>query len=371
MTETSVAGRPAGDEAAAQRRSEPPLLEIRSLAKSFGSRAVLRSISLAVARGEFLTVLGESGSGKTTLLRLIAGFEQADAGEIWMAGSRLDPLPPHRRRVNTVFQSYALFPHLSVFENIAYGLRVQGGPKAEIPSRVVQALEMVKMAEFRHAAPAKLSGGQQQRVALARALVNRPQALLLDEPLSALDANLRRQMQAELKSLQRELGITFLFVTHDQDEAIALSDRIALLREGTIEQLATPQEIYFHPSTVYTALFVGQTNLLRGEVRDGMARCGPLAWPAPGPNGPAAYSLRPEFIRLASGLSSFGGNAPIRFGARILNQFFAGATTLLEVLAGDDRVLRVRIASGETLEGFAEFEFSPADAVRVQDAEGG
>jgi len=370
MTETRVAGRPAEDTRAAPAASAPTLLDIRSLAKNFGSRPVLRSISLTVARGEFITILGETGSGKTTLLRLIAGFEQPDAGEIWMEGERLDQLPPYERRVNTVFQSYALFPHLSVFENIAYGLRAQGVSKAEIPARVEQALEMVRMGEFRHAAPTKLSGGQQQRVALARALVNRPQALLLDEPLSALDANLRRQIQAELKSLQRELGITFLFVTHDQDEAIALSDRIALLRSGMIEQVATPQEIYFRPSTVYTALFVGQTNLLRGDVRDGIARWGPLAWPAPGPDGPTVFSLRPEYVRLASGLPSSGANAPIRFRAKILTQLFAGATTVLEIQAGEDRVLRVRIPTGATLEGFAEFEFSPTDAVRVREAEG-
>jgi ABC-type Fe3+/spermidine/putrescine transport system ATPase subunit len=371
MTQARVAGIPAGALAIAPPLSAgAPLLEIRSVAKSFGSRSVLRSVSLAVARGEFLSILGETGSGKTTLLRLVAGFEQPDAGEIWMAGSRIDPLPPYRRRVNTVFQSYALFPHLSVFENIAYGLRVQGVRKAEIPERVEQALAMVKMGEFRGAAPARLSGGQQQRVALARALVNRPEVLLLDEPLSALDANLRRQVQAELKSLQRELGITFVFVTHDQDEAIALSDRIALLREGRVEQVATPREIYYRPSTIYTALFIGQTNLLRAQMAGGMARCGPLAWPASGPDGPAIFSLRPELVRLAADSPSSGaGSVPIRFRAKIVNQFFAGAATLVEILAGDDCPLRVRLPSGATPEGFAEFEFSPADAVRVADAE--
>ncbi len=365
MTETRIAGTSASEPESAAAALEQPLLEIRAVAKSFGSRPVLRSVSLAVARGEFLSILGETGSGKTTLLRLIAGFEQPDAGEIWMAGSRIDPLPPYRRRVNTVFQSYALFPHLSVYENIAYGLRVQGLAKAEIPERVEQALAMVKMGEFRDAAPTRLSGGQQQRVALARALVNRPQALLLDEPLSALDANLRRQVQAELKSLQRELGITFVFVTHDQDEAMALSDRIALLREGRIEQLATPQEIYSRPSTIYTALFIGQTNLLRAQVRDGIARCGSLAWPAQAPDGSVVFSLRPELIRLAAD-SSFPAGGSIRFAAKIVSQFFAGATTLLEILAGEEQLLRVRIPGGRTLEGSAEFEFFPADAVRIE-----
>ena len=210
------------------------LLSIREVVKRFGARPVLRGITLDVAAGEFLTILGESGSGKPTLLRLIAGFESLDSGEILMDGERLDPLPAHKRPVNTVFQSYAIFPHLSVFENVAYGLRAKRTPRHEIPERVNQALSMVKMSEFVQSAPSRLSGGQQQRVALARALVNRPRVLLLDEPLSALDANLRRQMQVELKSLQREVGITFIFVTHDQEEAMALSDRVALLRGGRL-----------------------------------------------------------------------------------------------------------------------------------------
>ena len=215
--------------------------------KRFGPRPVLRGITLDVASGEFLTILGESGSGKTTLLRLIAGFERLDGGEILMDGARLDPIPAHQRQVNTVFQSYAIFPHLSVFENVAYGLRAKNAPKSEIPDRVTQALAMVKMSDFAQSAPSRLSGGQQQRVALARALVNRPRVLLLDEPLSALDANLRRQMQTELKSLQREVGITFIFVTHDQEEAMALSDRVALLRAGHLNRLPAPAKSMASP----------------------------------------------------------------------------------------------------------------------------
>src|SRR5580693_6707485 len=189
-----------------------PLLVIRKVAKSFGKAPVLRDISLQVAEGEFLTILGESGSGKTTLLRIIAGFESASSGEILMGGERLDNLPPYRRRVNTVFQHYALFPHLTVAENVGYGLKIARVPKQEVATRVEQALDMVKMGAYAASKPAKISGGQQQRIALARALVNRPRLLLLDEPLSALDANLRRQMQVELKSLQREVGISFVFV---------------------------------------------------------------------------------------------------------------------------------------------------------------
>ncbi len=286
--------------AGAENISPPVLLEVRSIAKRFGTRPVLRNISLQIGAGEFLTLLGESGSGKTTLLRVIAGFESPDSGEIWMHGARLDSLPPYKRRVNTVFQNYALFPHLTVQENVAYGLRATGVPASEIPARVVDALHMVKMADFAGGSPAKLSGGQQQRVALARALVNRPQLLLLDEPLSALDANLRKQMQVELKSLQRELGITFLFVTHDQEEAMALSDRIALLKDGALEQVASPREIYERPATAYSAQFIGQTNLLRAEVRNGVVSCGTLSWPANLPDGQAQFSLRPEAIHLGT-----------------------------------------------------------------------
>jgi ABC-type Fe3+/spermidine/putrescine transport system ATPase subunit len=338
------------------------LLEVRHVAKRFGPREVLKGISLQISPGEFLTLLGESGSGKTTLLRLIAGFEQPTSGEIWMGGERLDTLPPYKRRVNTVFQHYALFPHFSVADNVAYGLRVANAPAAEIPSRVEAALGMVKMQEYAAARPSRLSGGQQQRVALARALVNRPQLLLLDEPLSALDANLRKQMQSELKSLQRELGITFLFVTHDQEEAMALSDRIALLKDGALEQVATPREIYARPATSYTAQFIGQTNLLRAEVREGIATCGTLRWPTTNSNGPALFSLRPESIQLAS--ESLDAPDVVRFRARIHQQIFSGSVEQLEVdCAG--QLLRVRIPARGLLSGDQEFFFDPSEVIPV------
>jgi ABC-type Fe3+/spermidine/putrescine transport system ATPase subunit len=343
-----------------------PLLSIRSIAKRFGSTTVLRDVSLQVAQGELLTVLGESGSGKTTLLRLIAGFEQPDGGGIYMEGGRLDRLPPYRRRVNTVFQHYALFPHLSVFENVAYGLRVRKVAPTEIANRVEQALALVKMSAFARRAPAQLSGGQQQRIALARALVNQPKLLLLDEPLSALDANLRRQMQTELKSLQREVGISFVFVTHDQEEAMALSDRIALLRSGELEQVATPREIYNRPATAYTAQFIGQTNLLRGHVKNGVAECGTLRWRCGGADGPATFSLRPENIRLCD------DEAPRnlergRFRAAIRSQTFGGATDLLETVCPDGCVILLKIASHSGIPTECEFEFSAEGAIRVRD----
>ena len=342
-----------------------PLLEVRAVAKRFGTRDVLKNISLNIAAGEFLTLLGESGSGKTTLLRLIAGFEQPTAGEIWMSSERLDTLPPYKRRVNTVFQNYALFPHLNVRNNVAYGLRVQGVPKNEIPGRVAEVLNLVKMSEFAGARPSRLSGGQQQRVALARALVNRPQLLLLDEPLSALDANLRKQMQSELKALQREIGITFLFVTHDQEEAMALSDRIALLRDGALEQVASPREIYSHPATAYTAQFIGQTNLLRGEIRRSIATCGVLRWPLEEPDGPVVFSLRPETIRLCpDGKRQVN---EVKFRATVRQQIYGGASELLEVDCGADQVLRVRLPACGPLTGEHDFVFSIADAIRVTD----
>jgi ABC-type Fe3+/spermidine/putrescine transport system ATPase subunit len=343
------------------------LLEVRNVAKDFGTLQVLKNISLDISSGEFLTLLGESGSGKTTLLRLVAGFEQPTSGEIWMNSARLDTLPPYRRRVNTVFQNYALFPHLSVQENVAYGLQVTGAAKSEIPSRVADALRMVKMTDFATARPGKLSGGQQQRVALARALVNRPQLLLLDEPLSALDANLRKQMQFELKSLQRELGIAFLFVTHDQDEAMALSDRIALLKHGALEQVASPREIYAHPATAYTAAFIGQTNLLHANVANGIATWALLRWPTDASDGCTTFSLRPEAIHLADGNSSAPLASGVRFRATIRQQTFSGSSEHLELdCAG--HFLRARIAPSGPLSGEHEFVFSAADAVPVKES---
>src|SRR5215469_16477619 len=348
----------------AARDAAEVLLEVRRVAKRFGAVEVLKNISLEIAAGEFITLLGESGSGKTTLLRLIAGFEQPSSGEIWMSGERLDTLPPYKRRVNTVFQSYALFPHLSVQENVSYGLQVSGVAKAEVPGRVAEALRMVKMEEFAAQRPAKLSGGQQQRVALARALVNRPKLLLLDEPLSALDANLRKQMQGELKSLQRELGITFLFVTHDQEEAMALSDHIALLKSGELEQVASPREIYARPATSYTAQFIGQTNLLRASVRGGLASWGSFEWPVSAPDGPAVFSVRPEAIRRASEAP----DAPdaVRFRARVVQQTFAGSSEQLEVDC-TGQLLRVRLFACGPLSGEQEFVFNAADAIPVRD----
>jgi ABC-type Fe3+/spermidine/putrescine transport system ATPase subunit len=346
------------------------LLSIRSIAKKFGNNIVLRDISLEIREGEFLTILGESGSGKTTLLRILAGFEPPAAGEVWMEGERLDTEPPYRRRINTVFQHYALFPHMTVEQNVGYGLAIAKRPAAEIESRVAEALAKVKMSDYARAKPSKISGGQQQRIALSRALVNRPRVLLLDEPLSALDANLRRQMQVELKALQREVGITFIFVTHDQDEAMVMSDRIALLRAGELEQVATPREIYNRPSTSYVAQFIGHTNLLQADVRNGVAMCDRLIWPTSLPDGSALFSLRPECIRLAKiapaaiGPSKVAPN--VRFRAKLRDQTFHGATEMLRVETDGGLVLTIRTATRELGTWPLEFEFSAADAAPVR-----
>ena len=261
--------------------SSTPRLELRELTKNFGAFTALDGISLTVERGEFLTLLGASGSGKTTTLRLIAGFEAPTTGAILIDGVDAAHLPPYQRPVNTVFQQYALFPHMSVWDNVGYGLRMKRVAPAAIKERVGRALAMVRLHDLGTRAPRQLSGGQQQRVALARALVNEPQVLLLDEPLGALDLKLRRQMQGELTALNRQLGITFIYVTHDQEEALTMSDRIALMRGGRIEQIGPPRELYDRPRSRYVADFIGETNLI--------------------PAGDAAWlSVRPEAVRFGA-----------------------------------------------------------------------
>lgn len=245
---------------------KPVLLQIRHLSKSYGDTQILQNINLDIYDGEFLTLLGPSGCGKTTLLRLIGGFELPNAGSLHLEGVDIAGLPAEKRPINTVFQQYALFPHMNVYDNIAYGLKLKGVPKTEIDQRVREALAMVQLDHTINRRPQDLSGGQQQRIAIARAVVNRPKMLLLDEPLSALDAKLREQMQSELKRLQRELGITFVFVTHDQQEALSMSDRIAVMKNGVFQQIDTPIGIYESPANLFTASFIGETNLFKGKV---------------------------------------------------------------------------------------------------------
>jgi putative spermidine/putrescine transport system ATP-binding protein len=275
-------------------------ISLTGLRKTFGETTAVADLDLDIRDGEFFSMLGPSGSGKTTVLRLVAGFERPTAGRIMLSGRDVTDEPPFARDVNTVFQDYALFPHMSVRENVEYGLRVKKVPRPERTRRANEALETVRLAGFGTRRPGQLSGGQRQRVALARALVNRPKVLLLDEPLGALDLKLRREMQLELKALQREVGITFVFVTHDQEEALTMSDRIAVFRDGRVEQVATARELYEHPATTFVAGFVGTSNLLEGDAARALTgRAG-------------TFSIRPEKIRLAQ---PGGANGEGRSGA--------------------------------------------------------
>jgi len=293
-------------------------VELHEVVKVFNGEPAVRGINLKIQQGEFFSILGPSGCGKTTTLRLIAGFEQPTSGDILIRGQVMDTVPPYRRPVNTVFQSYALFSHMTVWENIAFGLRIRRCSKVETQNRVAEVLQLVKMEDFARRYPNQLSGGQQQRVALARALVNRPAVVLLDEPLGALDLKLRKEMQVELSTLQRELGVTFVMVTHDQEEALSLSNRIAVMNNGRVEQIGTPNEIYEHPKTPFVADFIGDTNLLQGCVEtadakdlkvltdSGMRVLVPTAEGQVGTVGSAVVlSIRPEKVHIgAQGMAS-------------------------------------------------------------------
>lgn len=285
---------------------EEVVLELKGIEKKFGDISVLKGISLRVTKGEFITFLGSSGCGKTTTLRIIAGLETPDAGEVFINGNCVNQLAPEKRSVNTVFQNYALFPHMTVSENIAYGLKIKKMKKEEIQRKVTEALELIQLSGYEKRMPSELSGGQKQRVAIARAVVNNPQVLLLDEPLGALDLQLRRQMQLELKKLQKQLGITFIYITHDQEEAINMSSRIAVMRDGRFEQIGTPNEIYHHPKTSYVAQFVGNANILKGtvtKIEDG------LFWTEL-----AGETTRLRFLDAGNSIRTIG--SPIAFAVR-------------------------------------------------------
>ena len=288
------------------------IVSIKGLSRSFGDVRAVAGVDLDIHEGEFITLLGPSGSGKTTVLRMIAGFERPDSGTIELAGKDVSQLPPYERDVNTVFQDYALFPHMNVVSNIEYGLKVKGVAKQECTSRALEALRQVRLEGYGERKPSQLSGGQRQRVALARALVNRPSVLLLDEPLGALDLKLREQMQIELKELQRAVGITFIFVTHDQEEALTMSDRIAVFNNGKIEQLGTPREIYGNPISAFVSEFVGQTNKLTIDGKN--------------------INIRPESISVSQSTSA--GNRSLQGTLR--DVIFVGAVTryLIDTSAG-------------------------------------
>jgi spermidine/putrescine transport system ATP-binding protein len=299
-------------------------LTFDAVSKSYGRVEVLRPLSLDVADGEFLTILGPSGSGKTTILRMAAGFTQPTSGRISFSGKDITQTPTNRRPFNTVFQDYALFPHMTVATNVGYGLIVRGRPKAEIRKKVAETVEIVGLGAMLDRYPSQLSGGQKQRVALARAIVCEPELILLDEPLSALDAELRRQMQLFLKDLQRRLAITFLFVTHDQEEAITMSDRIVVMNKGRIEQIGAPKDIYYAPATLFVARFFGDNNIIEGVVRGGIAVTSVGRFPvaaglAEGET--LALAIRPERVALTSGTDPSG------IPCHIEDVIFVGATT--------------------------------------------
>jgi putative spermidine/putrescine transport system ATP-binding protein len=320
-----------------------PAVTLRGLVKTFGPVTAVDGIDLAIADGEFFSMLGPSGSGKTTVLRMIAGFEPPTEGQVLLGDLDVTDLPPFRRDVNTVFQDYALFPHMSVLQNVEYGLRVKKVPSAQRRPRAEAALETVRLASYGGRRPHELSGGQRQRVALARALVNRPRVLLLDEPLGALDLKLRREMQIELKALQRDVGITFVFVTHDQEEALTMSDRIAVFNDGRVEQVASPFELYERPASAFVAGFVGTSNLLTGAT----------ARRAVGHDGPV--SVRPEKIRLhhvtdlgAGGPAGVDGEGGCVLEGVVTEVVYLGAATHSVVDVGDGVHLTVQQQNEES-----------------------
>jgi putative spermidine/putrescine transport system ATP-binding protein len=298
----------------------PAAVAFQNVSRLFGSVRAVDDVSFSIAEGEFFALLGPSGSGKTTCLRLIAGFEQPDAGSVEIFGEPVAGVPPYRRNVNTVFQDYALFPHLTVADNVAYGLMIRGMPRAQRLAKAADALAMVKLKDYGNRRPAQLSGGQRQRVALARALVNEPKVLLLDEPLGALDLKLREQMQSELKALQKQVGITFVFVTHDQGEALAMADRVAIFNEGRIVQAGTPEDVYERPESRFVADFVGSSNVLPPDLARRLG--GAEAW----------TSLRPEKIALQS--ASAAAEGAVGTPGRVVGLHYQGASTKVAVDIG-------------------------------------
>ena len=342
-----------------------PIVELRGVVKRFGAFTAVDGVSLALPPGQFFSLLGPSGCGKTTTLRLIAGFEQPDQGEVRIHGERANDVPPYRRNVSTVFQSYALFPHLTVAGNVEFGLRQAKVPEAEILERAADALDLVQLSGYAGRLPHLLSGGEKQRVALARSIVLRPDVLLLDEPLAALDEKLRQEMRLELKRLQRAVGITFLFVTHDQEEALTLSDRLAVMNRGHLEQVGTPEELYQRPQTRFVAGFLGGSNLLPvriAEARDGVVHvltAGGQRLTAPSPQAPLApdtpvfLAVRPEALQLASGPAP-PGTSLLR--GRVLHTVFLGA----------HRKIQVEIEPGVTLTALAPTGASSAAGTAVE-----
>lgn len=346
------------------------MVELREVSKVFGGYTALRDVSFEIREGEFMTFLGPSGCGKTTCLRLISGFDTPTSGQVLIAGKDVTSDPPYRRDVNQVFQSYALFPHLTIYENIAFGLRMKKIPQAEIKARVDRVVDMTSLGAFIDRKPAQMSGGQRQRVALARAIVCEPKVLLLDEPLSALDAKLRSQMRVELKQLQKRLGITFIFVTHDQEEALTMSDRVAVINAGRVEQIGTVNEIYYQPATRFVATFIGDTNIVEADVvsrSDGAMRCRleggvelTVKTVRPVEGDRILLSLRPEKVRLYR--QNPGGENCIKGCVSV--EIFKGAVDDLTIILDGGLELGALLAN----DGQADLEFHEGETVfaRIQ-----
>ena len=318
-------------------------VQFTQVSRQFGEVKAVDRVSIDIKDGEFFSMLGPSGSGKTTCLRLIAGFEQPSAGSIRIHGEEAAGLPPYQRDVNTVFQDYALFPHMNVRDNVAYGLKVKGVAKAERLMRAEEALDMVALGGYGDRKPVQLSGGQRQRVALARALVNRPRVLLLDEPLGALDLKLREQMQSELKKLQRQLGITFIFVTHDQTEALSMSDRVAVFNKGRIEQVDTPRNLYMRPATAFVAEFVGTSNVLRGELAAKLS------------NSSQPFSIRPEHIHLVAADSAITSHE-VETSGLLYDVQYQGSTTRFELQLDNGQTLSISQANSQWLDSTPAYQ---------------
>jgi spermidine/putrescine transport system ATP-binding protein len=322
------------------------LIRIERVVKRYGNVAALDGVSLEIGQGEFLALLGPSGCGKTTLLRVIAGFIEPTEGEVWIEGRHMNGVPPNRRPVNTVFQNYALFPHLTVAENVAFGPRRRGAAASEIGPLIQQALALVGMEGFAGRYPAELSGGQQQRVALARAVVNRPRVLLLDEPLGALDLKLRKRMQLELKRLQEKLGITFVFVTHDQEEALVMADRIAVMNEGRLVQVGTGEAIYRDPKSRFVASFIGEANLLKANAVNGHLRLEAtgtaLPYSSDAADSPRLVMVRPEDIQLGAGAPA---EDCVNLEVVVRERIFLGNTVRVHAALGKDEEIVLQPAS--------------------------
>jgi spermidine/putrescine transport system ATP-binding protein len=357
---TTAVEHPSGREGAAPRAKGGPVIEIDQVTKRFGDYAAVTEADFSIAQGEFFSMLGPSGCGKTTTLRMIAGFETPTAGAIRLEGVDVSRVPPHKRNVNTVFQHYALFPHMSVWDNVAYGPRSRKIGKEEVRKRVDELLEIVRLTDFADRKPAQLSGGQQQRVALARALVNYPSALLLDEPLGALDLKLRHAMQFELKRIQREVGITFIYVTHDQEEALTMSDRIAVMNAGNVDQIGSPTEIYDRPATVFVASFIGQANLWAGRQTGRTNRdfvevevLGTTLKARPGettiePGGHATLMVRPERVRVSTDAPAATSDV-VSVRATVTDLTFQGPVVRLLLAAPDESTIVAHVGPEQSL----------------------